>query len=201
LWRSAPCHTTGSWWKMTITIRLAMAMAHTMVCDVTSPLLTSPDSRHASEAHLLDPSSLLVGRVFPSCSGSVLGGSGFCRGSIPWGSLPCLAECPAWIFFLPLGSSSEQRTFWLRRPVALLLFSRETFLPLSACQHTDTHTDRHADKQTDRQTDRQIMVCAMPCQGGRGGESVVHHAMPCHNATMVQTSRKLAALLASFHWF
>jgi hypothetical protein len=175
-----------------IAIRLVVVMAHAMVCDVTSPSLTSPDFqacvRSASPGSPLSPGGSGVPVLFRLCSGWVGVPSGF----PPWGFPPLPRRVPRREFFFAftlhwrLACVSDAAT----RRIALL-FSRETFLPLSVCRHTDTHTDTH----TDKWTDRQIMVHATPHQGGRGGESVAHHTTPCHamphHATTPQWCRPL----------
>jgi hypothetical protein len=138
---------------------------------------------------------VLVGLVSPSCSGSVLGGSGFRRGSLPRGSLlTCLAECPAWIFlfvFRLQWRTAHVSDAATRRIIAL--FSRN--FSATVCMSTHGHLRRQTYRQTDRQTDHGTYH-AMPCQGGRGGESVACHTTPYHDTTVVQTS----SLLYSANW-
>jgi hypothetical protein len=122
---------------------------------VTSPSLTSPDFqacvRSTSPGSLLSPGG--VGS--PSCSGSVLGGSGFRRGSLPRGSLPCLAECPAGNFFFAF--RLQQRIAYVSAAATrriITLFSRN--FSATVCMSTHGHPHRQLYRQTDIQTDHGI---------------------------------------------
>jgi hypothetical protein len=104
----------------------------------------------------------------------------------PLWSAPVFRRCIVALFSR---NFSEPTAFAIYHVKCLSFLTQESNpLTLSVCQHTDTQTHM----QTDRHTERSWHVpChAMPCQGGRGGESVTHHTTPCHNTTVAQTSTK-----------
>jgi hypothetical protein len=133
--------------------------------------------KHGSPGSLLSPGGSGVPVLFQLCPGWVGVPSGFPPSGFP----PLPRRVPRREFvFSRLGSSSEQRAFRLHR---------ETFLPLSACQHTDTHTDRQTDRSwyTPHHA-KGVVVENLWCH------ATPHHATPCHDATVVQTSTNHAPL-------
>jgi hypothetical protein len=188
--RSAPCHATGSWWKMTITIRLVVAMACAMACAVTSPSLTSPDFQACVRSTARIPAlSWWVGcpRLVPALFWVGRGSVGVPSLVVPFLGVPSPASqsAPQGFFFSRLGSCSEQRAFRLGNPSHCCSFLAKLFCH---CLHVNTRTPTHADTQTNRQTDRSWH---MPCHTKGGVVENLWHAMPCH-ATMPQWCRPLA---------